>query len=49
MDDSEKRDRVVLSGEQASGRDSEGSSLIPMLVAGLILVTIGALVVMVFV
>ncbi|MET3791880.1 hypothetical protein [Aquamicrobium terrae] len=49
MNDSEKRDRVVLSGEHASGRDLEGSSLMPMLIAGLILITVGALVVMVFV
>jgi len=41
--------RVILSGDSASGRDSQGSSLVPMLVAGLVLVTIGAIVVMAFV
>lgn len=40
---------VVLSGEDASGRDAQGSSLMPMLVAGLVLVAIGAVVVMAFV
>lgn len=40
---------VVLSGDDASGRDSQGSSLMPMLVAGLVLVAIGALVIMAFV
>lgn len=43
------RKPVVLSGDDASGRDSQGSSLVPMLIAGLILVTIGAVVVMAFV
>lgn len=42
-------EQVVLSGDQASGRDSEGSSLLPMLIAGLVLVTVGALVLMTFV
>lgn len=40
---------VVLSGDEASGRDSQGSSLMPMLVAGLVLVTLGAVVIMMFV
>jgi len=40
---------VELSGEDASGRDAEGSTLMPMLVAGLVLIVIGALGVMVFV
>lgn len=43
------RERVILSGDEASGRDSEGSSLLPMLVAGLVLVTVGAIVLMTFV
>lgn len=40
---------VVISADEASGRDSRGSSLIPMLVAGLVAVTLGAVVVMSFV
>jgi hypothetical protein len=40
---------VVITGDEASGRDSKGSSLIPMLVAGLIAVTVGAILVMTFV
>ena len=40
---------VVITGDAASGRDSRGSSLVPMLVAGLIAVTVGAVVVMTFV
>jgi hypothetical protein len=40
---------VILSADQASGRDSKGSSLVPMLMAGLILVAVGAVVLMAFV
>ena len=40
---------VVLSSDDASARDSGGSSLVPMLVAGLVLVAVGAIVVMAFV
>jgi hypothetical protein len=43
------RERTILSGDSASGRDSEGSSLVPMLVAGLVLILIGAVVIMAFV
>jgi len=42
-------ERTVLSGDSASGRDSQGSSLLPMLVAGLVLILVGAIVVMTFV
>ena len=41
--------RVEVSGDDASGRDSQGSTLVPMLIAGLVLVTLGAVVVMMFV
>jgi hypothetical protein len=41
--------RVELSGAQASGRDAEAGTLMPMLVAGLVLIVVGALVVMAFV
>jgi len=41
--------RVEVSGDQASGRDTEGSSLLPMLTVGLDLIVIGAMVIMVFV
>lgn len=37
---------VALSGDEASGRASAGSSLLPMLVVGLVLIVIGAAVVM---
>ena len=37
---------VALSGDEASGSDSAGSSLLPMLVVGLVLIVIGAAVVM---
>ena len=47
--DSGKRGPVILSGQDASGRDGEGSSLVPMLIVGLVLVTIGALAIMAFV
>lgn len=46
---SEKKRTVILSADQASGRDSQGSSLMPMLIAGLILIAVGAVVVMMFV
>lgn len=46
---SEKRRIVDLSGEAVSGRDLQGSSLLAMLVGGLVLVAIGAIVVMMFV
>lgn len=41
--------RVELTSDNASGRDSQGSTLMPMLVAGLVLVVVGAIVVMAFV
>lgn len=41
--------RVELSGDDASGRDSHGSTLVPMLIAGLIAVVAGAVVIMMFV
>lgn len=40
---------VILSSENASARDERASSLVPMLVAGLILVALGGIVVMAFV
>jgi hypothetical protein len=40
---------IVTSSEAASARDEKASSLIPMLVAGLVLVVIGGIVVMAFV
>jgi hypothetical protein len=49
MNHVEKRDHLVFSGENASGRDIGGSSLIPMLIAGLVLITVGAVAVMAFV
>jgi len=35
------RERTILSGEHVSGRDANGSSLVPMLLAGLVLIGIG--------
>ncbi|MBN9070337.1 MAG: hypothetical protein J0H34_01820 [Rhizobiales bacterium] len=46
---SETPKHVELSGDKASGRDTGGSSLLPMLAAGLVLVVIGAIAVMAFV
>lgn len=46
---SEKKQPVILSADQASGRDSGGSNLVPMLIAGLVLIAVGAVVVMMFV
>jgi len=40
---------VILSSENASARDEEASTLVPMLIAGLVLVVLGGIVVMVFV
>ena len=41
--------RLVYSSDQVSGRDSNGSSLMPMLVAGLVLIAIGYAAIMIFV
>ncbi len=41
--------RVEISSEGASGRDSNSSSVMPMLIAGLILIVVGAIGVMMFV
>ncbi|MBV2144698.1 hypothetical protein KUG47_14450 [Falsochrobactrum sp. TDYN1] len=40
---------VSISGDQSSGGDSKGSTLAPMLIAGLILVILGGIGVMMFV
>ncbi|MCB1466762.1 MAG: hypothetical protein KDK08_06380 [Rhizobiaceae bacterium] len=47
--DTERQSPVVTSGDEASGRDPQASSLLAMLIAGLVLVTVGAVFVMVFV
>ena len=39
---------VVTSSEAASARDEKASNLMPMLIAGLVLVTLGGIVIMVF-
>ena len=49
MDEEETRKPFVFSSEDVSGRDTNGSSLMPMLVVGLILIGIGAAAVMFFV
>ena len=49
MDKEETRKPFVFSSEDVSGRDLNGSSLMPMLVAGLILIGIAAAAVMIFV
>ncbi|UDF32980.1 UNVERIFIED_ORG: hypothetical protein LHK14_24785 (plasmid) [Roseateles sp. XES5] len=49
MDKEEMRKPMVFSGEHVSGRDINGSSLMPMLVVGLVLIAIGYAGVMVFV
>lgn len=44
----DEHEEVTITGDQASGGD-QGSTLIPMLIGGLILVIIGGIVVMMFV
>lgn len=40
---------VELAGDKASGADVSASTLLPMLIAGLILIVVGAVIVMAFV
>lgn len=40
---------IITSSEAASARDEKASSLMPMLIAGLVLVVIGGVLVMAFV
>ncbi|CAK7260818.1 MULTISPECIES: hypothetical protein [unclassified Shinella] len=49
MNEEETRKPLVFSGEHVSGRDVNGSSLMPMLVVGLVLIAVGYAGVMVFV
>ncbi len=49
MDTKQVQKTLVFSGDQVSGRDSNGSSLVPMLVVGLVLISIGCAAVMIFV
>ena len=49
MNKEEMRKPMVFSGEHVSGRDINGSSLMPMLVVGLVLIAMGYAGVMVFV
>lgn len=49
MTGDESRKPIVIAGDAASGRDSDGSTLVPMLIAGLILISIGSVVLMAFV
>lgn len=49
MDKEEPRKPLVFSGEQVSGREINGSSLMPMLIAGLLLIAVGYVAVMVFI
>lgn len=49
MDKEAPRKPLVFSGEQVSGREINGSSLMPMLIAGLVLIAVGYVAVMVFV
>lgn len=48
-EEKQSRSRLVFSSDQVSGRDSNGSSLMPMLVAGLVLIAIGYAAIMIFV
>lgn len=43
------RKRTEISSDDASGRDMAGSTLVPMLIAGLVLVLVGAVILMQFV
>ncbi len=49
MQNEDQTKSLVFSGEHVSGRDLNGSSLMPMLIVGLILIAIGYAAVMVFV
>jgi len=49
MVDAQKTNRPVLSSSEAASGGSPDNSLLPMLVAGLVLIVIGAVVVMAFV
>lgn len=49
MDTKQAQKSLVFSSDKVSGRDTNGSSLIPMLIAGLILVSLGYAGVMIFV
>ena len=49
MDKDEPRKPLVFSGEQVSGREINGRSLMPMLIAGLVLIAVGYVAVMIFV
>lgn len=49
MNKEETRKPLVFSGEHVSGRDVNGSSLMPMLVVGLVLIAVGYAGVMIFV
>jgi len=49
MNKKEPHNPLVFSGEKVSGREINGSSLMPMLIAGLVLVAVGYVAVMVFV
>lgn len=49
MDRDESRKPAVFSGEHVSGRDLNGSSLMPMLIAGLVMIAVGYAAVMIFV
>lgn len=49
MDKQAPRKPLVFSGEQVSGREINGSSLMPMLIAGLVLIAVGYVAVMLFV
>lgn len=49
MKKNEIRKSMVFSSEHVSGRELGGSSLIPMLIAGLILITLGYATIMIFV
>lgn len=46
---SSDRHRIEVTSDNASGRDTEGSTLLPMLIAGLILIVAGATVIVLFV
>ena len=45
----DNRKRIEISADNASGRDGRGSTLVPMLIAGLALSVVGAIVIMQFV
>ncbi|WLF95701.1 hypothetical protein Q5698_08455 [Brucella intermedia] len=49
VDKKPRNNAVIIDGDRSSGGDSEGSTLTPTLMGGLVLVVLGGVIVMMFV